>query len=51
MKSINETQTKIIQVLATRNEMSEHEVENNLRLLEVLGKDVKKYKKLINKEA
>ena len=47
-KTENKTESKMIEKLSERNELSKHEVENNLKLLEALGKDTKKYKKLVN---
>jgi hypothetical protein len=46
-KIINETQNKIIEKLSERNQLSQKETESNLELLQLFGKDVKKFKKMI----
>ena len=46
-KEINEKRKILIDKLSIRNELSKREVEDKLNLLELLGKDTKKFKKLI----
>lgn len=46
-KIVNEKRNNLINMLSNRNEISKRETEENLNLLEMLGKDTKKFKKLV----
>ena len=50
-KTVNDTQDKIVEALTQRNELSKREIETNLDLLQLLGKDTKGYKKLLKQGA